>query len=120
MHNIICVTGVYPTEITKMVFVCQVSCLVENFSIRIFSGTIKVIMTKHCLMVLLIEAHLFVPLSVTSTCFQVTVMSNSFNEYATIFHFRTTIFHFRTYLRETIDMFSDLTKTLPSACGGHF
>ena len=39
MHNMICVTGVYSREVVNMVFVSQVSELVENFNIGIYSDT---------------------------------------------------------------------------------
>ena len=50
-----------------LVFVSQVFGLVENFNIRIYSDTINVINVKLCVMVLLVELHLFIPLSVTLT-----------------------------------------------------
>ena len=53
-----------------MFFVGQVSWLVKNFNVRIFSDTIKVINIKLCMMVLLIELYVFVLFSVTLTIFQ--------------------------------------------------
>ena len=50
-----CVTGVYSREIINMFFVVQVSGLVENFNIGIYSGTINEINAKVCMMVLLTE-----------------------------------------------------------------
>ena len=43
-----------------MVYVGQVSGLVENFNTGIYSDTINVINLKLCMMVLLIELYLFV------------------------------------------------------------
>ena len=48
----------------------QVFGLVANFNIGIYSDTIKVINVKLCMMVLLIELYLFIPLSVTLTIIQ--------------------------------------------------
>ena len=45
-----------------MSFVGQVSELDENFDIGIYSDTIYVINVKLCMMVLLIELYLFIPL----------------------------------------------------------
>ena len=42
----------------------------ENFNIGIFSDTIDVINVKLCMMVLLIELYLFIPLSMTLATFQ--------------------------------------------------
>ena len=53
-----------------MFFVGIVSELVKNFNIRIFSDTINVINVKLCMMVLLIELHLFLPPSVTLIIFK--------------------------------------------------
>ena len=44
-----------------------------------FSDTISVISVKLCMMVLLVELHLFIPLSVTVTTFNFTAVSNIFN-----------------------------------------
>ena len=60
------------------VLVDQVSGLVQNFYIGVFSDTVNVIL-KLCMMVLQIELSLFVILSVTLTFFKVTTVSNSFN-----------------------------------------
>ena len=48
----------------------HVSGLVENLNIGIFSDTINMINVKLCMMVLLIEFTLVIPLSVTLTTFQ--------------------------------------------------
>ena len=69
MHNTICVTGVYSRKIINMFLVSQASGLVENFNTGIFSDTIIVINVKLCMMVLLIEPYLFIPLSVTLSIF---------------------------------------------------
>ena len=53
-----------------MLLVDEVSGLVENFDIGIFSGTINVLNVKLCVMVLHIEVYLFSTLSVTLTLFQ--------------------------------------------------
>ena len=60
----------YSREIINMFLVGQVSWLVKNFHIGIYSDTIHVIKVKHCMMKLLIELYLFIPLSVTFTIFQ--------------------------------------------------
>ena len=52
-----------------MFFVGQVSGLVENFNVGIYSDTINVINVTLCMVVLLIELYLFIPLSVTLTIF---------------------------------------------------
>ena len=69
VHNMISMTGVYFRDIINMVLVGQVSELVENINIEIYSGTINVINLKLCMMVLFIELYLFIPLSVTLTIF---------------------------------------------------
>ena len=48
----------------------QVSGLVENFNMGIFSDTINVINVKVCMMVVLTELYPFIPLSVTFIVFQ--------------------------------------------------
>ena len=48
-----------------MISVGQVSRLVKNLSMEIVSDTINVTNAKLCMMVLLIELYLFIPLSVT-------------------------------------------------------
>ena len=53
-----------------MFLVGQVSRLVENFNIGIFSDTLKVINVKFCMMVIHIELYLLITLSVTLTLFQ--------------------------------------------------
>ena len=72
----ICVDSVvYSSEIINMFLVSQVSGLVENLNIGIYSDTINV---NLCMMILLIELYQFIPLSVTRPYFKVTVMLNSF------------------------------------------
>ena len=44
--------------------------IVENFNIGDYLGTVNVINVKLCMMVLLIELYLFIPLSVTMTIFE--------------------------------------------------
>ena len=44
--------------------------LVENFNFGIYSDIIIVVNVNLCMMVLLIEVYLFIPLSVTLTIFQ--------------------------------------------------
>ena len=46
------------------------SGLVENFNIGIYSDIINAINVKLCMMVLLVELYLFIPLSVTLIVFQ--------------------------------------------------
>ena len=58
-------TGVYSRQISNMSFI--MFGLVENFNIGIYSNTINVIVVKLCMLVLLIELYLFIPLSVTVT-----------------------------------------------------
>ena len=53
-----------------MFFVGQVSGLVKNVNTGIYSDTIKVINVKLCMMTLLIELYLCIPLSVTLTILQ--------------------------------------------------
>ena len=53
-----------------MILVSQVSGFVENFNIRIFLDTINMTNIKLCMIVLLIELHLLIPLSVTLTIWQ--------------------------------------------------
>ena len=45
----------------NMIFVGQMSELVENFNIGIYSDTINVINVKLCIIVPLIDLHLFKP-----------------------------------------------------------
>ena len=47
-----------------MFFISQVSGLVANFNIGIYSDTMNMVRLKLCMMVLLIELYLFIPLSV--------------------------------------------------------
>ena len=53
-----------------MILVSQVSRLVKNYNIGIYSDTINVINVKCCMVVLLFELYLFIPLSVTVAIFQ--------------------------------------------------
>ena len=48
----------------------EVSELVENFNIRIYSDIVNMINVKLGMMVLLIEVYLLIPLAVTLTMFQ--------------------------------------------------
>ena len=61
MHSVICVTDVYSREILNMFLVGQVSGLVKNCTITTTLG-FTVINVKLCMMVLLIELHLSIPL----------------------------------------------------------
>ena len=71
MYNINCATlGVNSRGIIYMFLFGQVSGLVENFNIGIFSDTINVIKVKVCMIVLYIELYLFVILSVTLALLQ--------------------------------------------------
>ena len=54
----------YSREITNMFFISQVSGVVENINIGIYSDTINVVNVRLCMMALLIELYLFIPLSV--------------------------------------------------------
>ena len=67
MHNMMFVTGVYLREIINL-FLVEYLGLWKNLGI--FSDTINVINRKLCMVVLLIELYLFIPLSVTRTVFQ--------------------------------------------------
>ena len=60
----------YSREIINIFFVGQVPRLVINYYIAIYSDTINMIDVKLCMMVLLIELYLFIPLSMTLTIFQ--------------------------------------------------
>ena len=53
-----------------MFFISQLSGLVRNFNTGIYSDTRSVINVKLCMILLLIELYLFIPLSVTLTLFQ--------------------------------------------------
>ena len=46
-----------------MVLVSQMSQFVKNFKMGIFSDTINIVSVRHCMMVLHIEHHLFITLS---------------------------------------------------------
>ena len=71
MHNMMCVTGVHSRELIGMFFVSQVSGLVENCNIGVYSDTINVINVELCMVVLLlIELYLFIPLKMTLTLMQ--------------------------------------------------
>ena len=63
-------SGVYSREMVNMFFVGQMSEIVENFNIRIYSDTINVVNVELCMMVLLIELYLFIPLSVALAILQ--------------------------------------------------
>ena len=60
----------YSRERIYMFWVCQVSGLVENFNIGVFSDNINVVNVKLCMMILHTELYLFVTLSVTLTLIQ--------------------------------------------------
>ena len=62
----------YSRETITMFFISQVSGLVENFNIWVYSDTIDMMNAKIFMMVPLIELYLFIPLSVTLTIFKVT------------------------------------------------
>ena len=71
MHSMLCVTSVYLQEIINTVFVCvSVGACQKLEHYSFFSDTINVINIKRCMMVLLIELFLFIPLSWTLTIFQ--------------------------------------------------
>ena len=53
-----------------MFFVGQVSGLIKNFYMGIFSNAINVINVNLCTLVLLIELYLFIPFSMILTIFQ--------------------------------------------------
>ena len=53
-----------------MLLIGQVSSLVKNFNFGIFLDTKRVINVKVCMMVLLVEGCLFMPLSVNLTIIQ--------------------------------------------------
>ena len=57
----LCISGVCSREIIYMFLVSQVSGLVENFNIGIYSDSINVINVKLCMMALLIDLYLFIP-----------------------------------------------------------
>ena len=59
----------YSREIINMFFVVQVSGLVENFNIGLFSDTMDVINVRLYVTVLIIELYLFIPLPVILTTF---------------------------------------------------
>ena len=52
----------FSREIINMFYVGQVSGFFENFNTVIYSDAINVIKVKHCMLVLLIELYLFIPL----------------------------------------------------------
>ena len=66
----LCDSGVCSREKIYMHLVGQVSGLVENFNIGIYSDTILVVYVKLCVMVLLVELYLFMTLSAVLTIFQ--------------------------------------------------
>ena len=63
MHNDFCDSGVYSRETINIFCFGRVSGHVENFNIGIYSDSINVLNVKICMMVLLIELYLFIPLS---------------------------------------------------------
>ena len=63
-------SDVYSKEIVNFFWSVYMYGLVENFTIGIFSDIINVIHGKLCMLVLLIELDLFIPLSMTLTIFQ--------------------------------------------------
>ena len=63
-------TMIFVTEMCFRFLVGQVPGLVKNFNLGIVSHTINVTNIKRCVMVILIELHLFRPLSVTLTICQ--------------------------------------------------
>ena len=65
-----CDPRVYSREIINMFFIGQLSGLVENVNIWIYSDIINVVNVKPGMMVLLCELCLFIPLSVTVIIFQ--------------------------------------------------
>ena len=60
----LCDSCVYSREIINMFSVSQVSRLVKNCNIEIFSDTINVISVKLCMMILLVELYLLIPFNV--------------------------------------------------------
>ena len=70
MCSVICVTSVYSRKIISILFIGKVSGLFKTVNIGIHSDTINVINVKLCMVVLLIELYLVIPLSVTLTTFQ--------------------------------------------------
>ena len=64
MQNMICDFDVYSREIINMFLVGKMFGLVKNSNIKIFADTVKVINVKLCMMVLLVELYLLIPLSV--------------------------------------------------------
>ena len=66
----LCDAGLYSSETISMFFEGQVSGLVENSNNGIYSDTTNVINVKLCMMVLLTELYLFIPLSVALTISQ--------------------------------------------------
>ena len=98
------------------------SGLVENSNTGIFSDIINVTNVSLCMVALLIELYLSMPFSVTLT-FQghgslteyFMFLSNEVETFGDcevhqMDYEYTIIFDFRTYLREIIDMFSNLRK----------
>ena len=89
-----------------MLFVGQVSGLVENFNIGIFSDTMNVIKVNLFLMVPHLEIYLFVTLSVTLTLFH----SIKLKLWRIVKYIKqVTTYDFRTYSKEIIDIFPDFT-----------
>ena len=69
MHNMNYATSLCSRQIINMFLVRQISGLVENLNIGIFSDTVNVINVNLCMMVLHFELYLFVTLSVTLIVF---------------------------------------------------
>ena len=65
-----CDSSAYSREIIKMFFVSLVSGLVKKLYVGTYLDTINVVNVKLCMMILLTELYLFIPLSVTLTIFQ--------------------------------------------------
>ena len=76
----LCDSDVWSREIIDMFIVGQVSGLVKNFRIGIFSDTIYVINVKLGMMVLHNKLQVFITLSVTLTLFQVHSCAKQFDQ----------------------------------------
>ena len=60
----------YSREIMNMFYISQVSGLVKNVNVRIYSETVNVKHVKLCQLILIIKLYLFILPSVTLTVFQ--------------------------------------------------
>ena len=60
----------YSRVIVNIFFIGKASQFFKNFNTKIYSDTTNVIVVKLCMMALLIELYMFIPLSVTMTIFQ--------------------------------------------------